>query len=136
MSGDGRPAGLLVRAEVGYNARQSGDELVRRSCQAELRRQRVAGVKVVAESPERGFCARRCVQDRDVRAVYFVPAEAVEVYAEGFDVDEAVRGECHAIDAEHSAGDGVDCVCDGADVVDAAEDVARVRAGYEFCFRG
>lgn len=79
----------------------------------------------------------RGVQDCNVRAVHLVPAESVEIDFERFDVDVAVRGERDAVDAEERVRIGaVDERGEGADVVDTAEDVGGVRAGYESGVRG
>lgn len=40
-------------------------------------------------------------------AVDFVPAEGVEVYAEGLDVERTVRRVSYAVDAEECSWDGV-----------------------------
>lgn len=72
------------------------------------------------------------IQHCDVRAIHFVPAERVEINAKRFDVDVAVRSEGDAIDAEECTGTSLvsqrgECT----DVVDAAEDIGGVSAGYE-----
>ena len=69
------------------------------------------------------------IEHRDVWPIDFVPREAVKVHPERTDVDGAVRCVCDSIDAEHGAGDGVDSVGDGFDIMDGTEDVAGMRAG-------
>lgn len=66
----------------------------------------------------------------------FVPREGIEVNTKFLDIDFAVGCVGHAIDADKGPpAVGVDRVCDGLDVVDSAQDVARMREGHEPCPR-
>lgn len=60
-----------------------------------------------------------------------VPAERVEIYTGGFDVDGSVRCKGYCIYAEHCLGNRVDCICYSANVGDTTEDVGGVSAGDE-----
>lgn len=72
------------------------------------------------------------VQRRDVWTIYFIPAEGVEIDAQGVYVHVPVWGQGDAVDAEECHGAaGVDEGGEGADGVDCAEDVGGVGAGDE-----
>ena len=72
-----------------------------------------------------------------MRAVDFIPAKGIDIHAQRLDIDLPMRCVRHAIDTQQCVGvRSVDGVRDGADVVDRAEDVAGVGAGYENRFGG
>lgn len=92
-------------------------------------------MEIVSQRPQALLRRRRRIQRRDVRAVDFVPAEGVEVHAPVVHVYRAVRSVRHGVDAEQRAGDFVHSRCEGLDIVDGAEDVARLGASEELGLR-
>lgn len=83
------------------------------------------------ETAEFGVDGSTGVEDGNVGAVDFVPAESVVVGSEGSHVDLAVGGEGDAVDAEAGVGEAVDFGCDGGDGVNPAEDIGSVCAADE-----
>lgn len=84
----------------------------------------------MAHGPDLALGVPAGIQHGDVGSKDLVPREGVKVDLEQLDVDGAMRGICHAVDAHQGAG-VVGDLGDGLDVVDGAQDVARVGAGNQ-----
>jgi len=141
-----REHALQVGDDLGQRLRQ----LVRRAREHQLVVERGGRVEVVAQRAQVRLRRCRRIQHCAVRPVHLqtsangykrewlprrtshlVPAEAVEVHAQVFDIDPAVRRVRHPIHADQRAGHGVHRLRNGLDIMQSPEDVGDVRDGDE-----